>query len=187
MVRAAATSAWPMTWPPKTLRPPRSVDCPRNRFTSSCSRSSWRMRPCSVGSMRRLPPFGEEIRVRLDLAEMGRHFLSEARLQFGPVRGRQRQERERIGTPRVDGDPDLVLRPEQPVQGVEGDVPVFVPGHERNLVALSLVREVERESRLVVDADELGRQIAGLEDVLGGADDRVVFLAPVDEEDGLRI
>src|SRR3954463_15865498 len=40
-----------MTWPPKTLRPPRSVDCPRNRFSSSCSRSSWRMRPCSVGSM----------------------------------------------------------------------------------------------------------------------------------------
>src|SRR5438105_4881951 len=60
MVRAAATSAWPMTCPPKTLRPPRSVDCPRKRFNSSCSRSSWRMSPCRVGSMSagRLPLSG---------------------------------------------------------------------------------------------------------------------------------
>src|SRR3954470_19862289 len=51
MVRAAATRACPTTCPPKTLRPPRSVDWPRKRFTSSCSRSSWRMRPVRVGSM----------------------------------------------------------------------------------------------------------------------------------------
>src|SRR3954470_13088386 len=51
MVRAAAIRACPTTWPPKTLRPPRSVDWPRKRFTSSCSRSSWRMRPVRVGSM----------------------------------------------------------------------------------------------------------------------------------------
>src|SRR3954465_13034225 len=51
MVGAAAIRACPTTWPPKTLRPPRSVDWPRKRFTSSCSRSSWRMRPVRVGAM----------------------------------------------------------------------------------------------------------------------------------------
>src|SRR3954465_275438 len=51
MVRAAAIRACPTTWPPKTLRPPRSAAWPRKRFTPSCSRSSWRRRPVRVGSM----------------------------------------------------------------------------------------------------------------------------------------
>ena len=38
-VRTAATSAWPITWPPNTRCQPTCGERPRNRFTSSGSRS----------------------------------------------------------------------------------------------------------------------------------------------------
>src|SRR6186713_2312633 len=53
-VRPAATSAWPATWPPKMRWRRSSGLRPRNRFTSSCSRSRMSMSCSSARDMRAL-------------------------------------------------------------------------------------------------------------------------------------
>ena len=82
-VRTAATSAWPITWPPNTRCQPACGERPRNRLTSSCSRSrissrSWTADGHGMGAW----PVGGQIRASTCYA--GPSFTRKPRWQSRP-------------------------------------------------------------------------------------------------------